>query len=113
MRKLDDQPYIKIGDTVYWVHCTNRVYKGTVCEYSFCESQGAVYLHIHSPLFRKNTYPTVHYSFCFKNKDEAKEFAEDMQANGTFCKRCSRCEFDVMRLFGYLKRPEDKQEANT
>ena len=85
---------LQIDQVVYWVHCTNKVYKGTIKEYSFCENQGAVYLSIHSPSFRINPYPTVHYSHCFASKERALEFAEALKEEGSFVKRCDRCEFE-------------------
>ena len=96
MKDINEQPHIKIGDTVWWVHYSNKCYKGTVKEYSFCEGQGAVYLHIFSPSFRRNPYPVVHYSFCFLTREQAKKFIEYLKLGDTFCKRCDRCEFNAI-----------------
>lgn len=94
MKDLNNQPHIKIGDTVWWVHCSNKTYKGIAEEYSFCESQGAVYLYLLSPTFKLNLHPCVHYSHCFKTSKEAKEFAKYLKKENTICKRCDRCEFN-------------------
>lgn len=72
---------LNVGDTVWWAHCSNKIYKGTVEEISCCDYQGALYCQIYSPSFRRNPYPTVHYSNVFKSKDDAKEFAEYQKAN--------------------------------
>lgn len=96
MKDLSEQPNIKIGDTVWWVHCSNKSYKGTVKEYSFCEGQGTVYLNIFSPSFQINPYPTVHYSHCFTTREQAEKFAAYLESKNTFCKRCDRCEFNAI-----------------
>lgn len=72
---------INPGDTVWWVHCTNRVYKGTVQAITVCEPQGALYCEIHSPSFRRNPYPVVHYSEVFPSRSRAEEFAEYQAEN--------------------------------
>lgn len=72
---------INVNDVVYWVHCSGKVYKGKVQEISLCEYQGALYCHIYSPSFKRNPYPSVHYSNVFHNKDTAKEYAVSCQEN--------------------------------
>ena len=86
---------LKVGDIVWWVHCTNKVYKGEIKELSFCEGQGAVYCHIYSPTFRINPYPAVHYTNCFSSKEEAKEavkWLNDNERHGMI--RCDRCKLN-------------------
>lgn len=85
---------IKVGDTVFWVHCSNRVYKGIVTEFDFCEDQGAVYLLLFSKQFRINNTPVVHYSHCFLTRESAMECAEWLKEDHQIIKRCSRCEFE-------------------
>ena len=92
------KPHIEIGDTVYWVSSQNKVYKGIVDKYSFCEMQGALYLFLLSPEFKINPYPVVHYTFCFAGKEDADDFAKELKKVGGICKRCDRCEFNIMRL---------------
>ena len=89
---------IKAGDTVWWVHCSNRVYKGTVQAITLCEYQGALYCNIHSPSFRINQFPVVHYSFVFLSRREAEEFAEYQAENpdGVF-PVCMGCRFNAMK----------------
>ena len=63
------------GDVVYWVHCSGKVYKGTVQAVTLCEEQGALYCYIYSPSFRRNPYPCVHYSAVFPDRNQAKDYA--------------------------------------
>ena len=72
----------KVGDTVYWVHGTNKlmIYKGTIEEISLCEYQGALYCLLHSPTFKINPYPNVHYSHVFHTREQAEEFREAVKA---------------------------------
>lgn len=35
---------LNVGDTVWWVHCSNKIYKGTVEEISCCDYQGGTVL---------------------------------------------------------------------
>ena len=39
----DIKTKLNVGDTVWWVHCSNKIYKGTVEEISCCDYQGALY----------------------------------------------------------------------
>ena len=89
---------IKPGDTVWWVHCTNKIYKGTVQSITLCEYQGALYCHIHSPSFRKNQYPTVHYSNVFTSRQAAEEFADYQRDNpdGVF-PVCMGCHYNAKK----------------
>ncbi len=89
---------LNVGDTVWWVHCSHKVYKGTIEEISCCDYQGALYCQIYSPSFRRNPYPTVHYSNVFKSRDEAHEFAEYQKANpdGVF-PMCMGCHYNAFK----------------
>lgn len=89
---------LHVGDTVWWVHCSGKVYKGTLQAISLCEYQGALYCHIHSPSFRLNQFPTVHYSAVFQSREGAKEFAEYQRKNpdGVF-PVCMGCHFNAMK----------------
>ena len=93
---------LNVGDTVWWVHITGRVYQGIVENIDCCEYQGALYCHIHSPTFKINPHPVVHYSYVFNTKAEAKEFAAYEKANpdGVFPK-CMGC------YFAYNGRADD------
>jgi len=84
------------GQTVWWVHCTGKVHKGTVQAITICEYQGALYCHIYSPSFRINPYPTVHYSDVFPTRDAALDFAEYQTANpdGVY-PRCMGCHYNM------------------
>lgn len=81
---------IKVGDKVFWVHCSGRVYAGTVEELRLCEYQGSVYANLYSPTFKLNTYPTVHYSHLFSTKEKAKDFAKYVKQASTvpMCEGC-------------------------
>lgn len=83
---------IKPNDVVYWCHHSGKVYKGTVQAITLCEYQGALYCEIFSPSFRRNPYPTVHYSFVFPSRDEAIEFAE-AQTGSHDLPMCWGCKF--------------------
>ena len=72
---------LNVGDTVWWVHCSNRVYQGVIEDIECCDYQGALYCNIHSPTFKINPRPVVHYSFVFSTKAQAKEFAAYQKAN--------------------------------
>ena len=72
----DIKTRINPGDTVWWVHCSDKVYKGTVQAMTLCESQGALYCEIYSPSFRRNPYPVVHYSNVFPSRLAADEFCK-------------------------------------
>ena len=88
---------IKPGDTVWWVHCSNRVYKGTVQSIDLCEYQGALYCHIYSPSFKRNPNPTVHYSFVFPDRQGALGFAEYQSENPDHTiPMCMGCHYNFM-----------------
>ena len=72
----DIKTKLNVGDTVWWVNCSNKVYKGTIKEIVCCDYQGALYCGIYSPSYRRNTNPVVHYSSVFKSREEAQKFAE-------------------------------------
>lgn len=83
------------GDVVYWVHCSGRVYKGTVQAVTLCEEQGALYCHIFSPSFHRNPYPCVHYSFVFLDRDKAKDYAAYQTENPDgVTPRCMGCHYN-------------------
>lgn len=42
---------LNVGDTVWWVHCSNKIYKGTVEEISCCDYQGGTVLPNLQPVF--------------------------------------------------------------
>ena len=88
---MNIMPKIQIGQVIWWVNHSNKVQKGTVEEYSFCEYQGAMYLVIHSPSNKINNYPCIHYSHCFTSKEMAIEFANYQDGLGN---RCDRCKFE-------------------
>ena len=88
--------HTNVGDTVWWVHCSGKVYKGTVQAITVCEYSGALYCHIFSPSFRRNPYPTVHYSEVFLSRNEANEFSDLMQANeDDVFPRCMGCHYSL------------------
>lgn len=92
---------IKIGDTVWWVHCSNKVYKGIVQEINLCEYQGALYCTLFSPSFKRNPYPAVHYSEVFLTRKEALEFAEYQKENpDDVLPRCMGCHYNVFSMIG-------------
>ena len=93
---------INIGDTVWWVHCSNRVYKGVVKDIHCCDYQGALYCIIHSPSFLKiNPYPCVHYSFVFLTRAEAKEFADYQKENpDDVVPMCMGCHYNSAKMEG-------------
>lgn len=72
---------LNVGDIVWWVHCSNKVYKGKITDISLCEYQGALYCVLHSPSFKINKTPVVHYSNVFTTRKMAEEFAEYQKAN--------------------------------
>ncbi len=94
----DIKTKLNVGDTVWWVHCSNKIYKGTVEEISCCDYQGALYCQIYSPSFKRNPYPTVHYSNVFKSKDDAKEFAEYQKENpDDVFPKCMGCHYNAFK----------------
>lgn len=89
---------LNVDNTVWWVHCDNRVYKGTIEGISCCDYQGSLYCHIHSPSFKRNPYPTVHYSTVFQSRDEAEEFAEYQKENpDDVFPRCMGCHYAAFK----------------
>ena len=99
---------LKAGDKVWWIHCSNRIYYGTIKEFAFCEGQGAVYCYIDSPTFKLNPYPTVHYTHCFSTKEEAKDvvkYLKEEEKHGMI--RCDRCKFNEQ----YKDAVHDKYEG--
>ena len=82
------------GDVVWWVHCSGKVYQGVIEGITCCDYQGALYCHIYSPSFRLNPYPTVHYSYVFKSKDEAKDFSKYQRENpDSLVPMCMGCHY--------------------
>lgn len=92
---------LNVGDTVWWVHCSNKVYKGTIMEINLCEYQGALYCVLRSPSFKINTTPNVHYSNIFPTRETAEEFAEYQKENpdGVF-PMCMGCHYAWNRRAG-------------
>jgi hypothetical protein len=70
-----------VGDKVWWVHCSGRVYGGTIKDITCCDYQGFLYCLIESPTFKVNPFPVVHYSNVFKTKEEAKKYAKYQKRN--------------------------------
>ena len=110
---------IKPGDTVWWVHdgftitganaafYPSKVYKGTVQAITLCEYQGALYCNIFSPSFRRNRYPVVHYSKVFRSREEANEFAEQVDHNEDMVlPMCYGCHYSVKTKFTDLLEDE-------
>lgn len=89
---------LNVGDTVWWVHCSNRVYKGVIEELHLCEYQGALYCNIHSPSFKINPYPVVHYSEVFSNRANAEEFAKYQEENpDDVVPMCMGCHYNAYK----------------
>lgn len=83
-----------VGDTVWWVHCSGRVFKGIIENIACCDYQGALYCEIHSPSFKVNPHPTVHYSFVFSSRKAAQEFAEYQKQNpDAVFPKCMGCHY--------------------
>ena len=88
------QTKLNIGDVVWWVHCSGMVDQGVIEGITCCDYQGALYCHIYSPSFRLNPYPTVHYSYVFKSKDEAKDFSKYQRENpDSLVPMCMGCHY--------------------
>ena len=89
MPKVEIVADLQPGDAVYFVHDNcfklsgkrTSVFKATIQSIDLCEYQGALYCNLYAPSFRRNPHPTVHYSFVFKTREEAKDLAEYMDAN--------------------------------
>lgn len=94
-----------VGDNVWWVHCSCRVYEGTIVDISCCDYQGFLYCLISSPKFKANPFPNVHYSNVFKTKKEAQEYAKYQKRNpdGVF-PMCMSCHYN-----DWLKQPADEE----
>lgn len=87
---------IKPGNTVWWVHCTGKVYKGTVESINLCEYQGALYCVLYSPSFRRNPHPVVHYSNVFTTRQSAEEFSEYQTENpDDVFPKCMGCHYSA------------------
>ena len=71
----DVKTKLNVGDTAWWVNCSNKVYEGTI-KAVYYDYQGALYYDIYSPSYRRNTNPVVPYSSVFESREEAKKFAE-------------------------------------
>ena len=96
------------GDTVWWAHCSNKVYKGTIVNIHCCDYQGALYCEIHSPSFRLNPYPVVHYSNVFLTREGAKSFAEYQRENpDDVLPMCMRCHYAWNRRDGGKENADD------
>lgn len=90
-----------VGDTVWWVHCTNRVIKGVIESITCCDYQGELYCTLHSPSFKVNPYPTIHYSFVFRSREAAQEFAEYQKENpDNVLPMCLGCHYEWNRREG-------------
>ena len=93
--------YIKPQDNVFWVKERTykggkrfQVYKATVEEIHLCEYQGALYCTLYCPDFKINPYPTVHYSYVFKSRENAEDFAEQMkEISKNNMPMCYGCEY--------------------
>lgn len=81
LRSYDYHSKHKVGDSVWWVHCSGRVYRGRIESIDLCEYQGALYCVLHSPDFKVNQNPVVHYSNVFRTRSEAREFARYQKRN--------------------------------
>ena len=89
---------LNVGDTVWWVHCSNRVYKGVIKDIHLCEYQGALYCNIHSPSFKINPYPVVHYSEVFGSREAAEDFAEYQKKNpDDVLPMCMGCHYNAFK----------------
>lgn len=90
---------LNIGDTVWWVHCSNKVYRGIIKEISCCDYQGALYCHIYSPSFKINPHPVVHYSSVFESKNEAVDFAKYQKENpDDALPMCMGCHYSAFKV---------------
>lgn len=97
----DIKTKISVGNTVWWVHCTGRVYKGVVEDIHICEYQGALYCLIHSPSFKRNQYPVVHYSNVFLDKERARGFAKYQIRNpDNVLPMCMGCHYNAYKEKG-------------
>ena len=95
---------LNVGDIVWWVHCSDRVYKGKIEGIDCCEYQGALYCIIYSPSFRANTHPTVHYSNVFPTREAAEEFAHYQKINpDNVYPMCMGCHYAWNRRAGDKK----------
>ena len=89
---------LNVGDIVWWVHCSNKVYKGIINKIECCEYQGALYCILFSPDFKINPHPVVHYSNVFPLKKLAKEFAEYQKENpDDVYPKCMGCHYSYSR----------------
>lgn len=87
---------LNVGDTVWWVHCSAKVYKGVIEDINCCEYQGALYCNIHSPSFKINPHPVVHYSNVFSSRSSAESFAEYQKENpDNVWPKCMGCHYNA------------------
>lgn len=94
----DIKTKLNVGDTVWWVNCSNKVYKGTIKEIVCCDYQGALYCGIYSPSYRRNTNPVVHYSSVFESREKAQKFAEYQEENpDDVFPKCMGCHYNAFK----------------
>lgn len=94
----DIKTKLNIGDTVWWVNCSNKVYKGTIKEIVCCDYQGALYCGIYSPSYRRNINPVVHYSSVFESREKAQKFAEYQKENpDDVFPKCMGCHYNAFK----------------
>jgi hypothetical protein len=98
MKMSDIKTKLNVGDTVWWVNCSNKVYKGTIKEIVCCDYQGALYCGIYSPSYRRNTNPVVHYSSVFESREKAQKFAEYQEENpDDVFPKCMGCHYNAFK----------------
>lgn len=94
----DIKTKLNVGDTIWWVDCFNKVYKGTIKEIVCCDYQGALYCGIYSPSCRQNTNPIVHYSFVFESREKAQKFAEYLEETpDEVFPKCMGCHYNAFK----------------
>jgi hypothetical protein len=97
MKDLCIKSNIGVGDTVWWVHCSNKVYKGVVENIELCEGSGALFCIIHSPSFQLNHHPCVHYTNVYLTRIAAEDFAEYQKENpDDVVPMCMKCHYNSM-----------------
>lgn len=93
---------LNVGDTVWWVHQSGKVYKGKIEEITCCEYQGALYCQIYSPSFKVNTQPVVHYSSVFLCREQAEEFADyQTRFKDSIVPKCMGCHYALFKVCDY------------
>lgn len=94
----DIKTKLNVGDTVWWVNYSNKVYKGTIKEIVCCDYQGALYCDIYSPSYRRNTNPVVHYSSVFESREKAQKFADYQEENpDDVFPKCMGCHYNAFK----------------